>query len=153
MRNRGRRPAARARRQHDIAVPTAIAVGGASGALARHGLATLLPHGAGGFPWATFLTNVVGCLAIGVLMVLLTEVVMSPHRLLRPFLGIGLLGGFTTFSTYAVQVHQLTGTGQVVMALAYLLGTVTAALVAVAVGTASTRRLTHAGRSTPEERS
>ena len=60
-----------------------IAVGGVLGACARHALALALPHRADGFPWATFITNVSGCLLIGILMVLITEV-WAAHRLLRP---------------------------------------------------------------------
>lgn len=68
------------------AVLAAISADGAGGALARYGLATLWPYGPRQFPWATFVTNITGCLLIGVLMVLITEV-WSAHRLLRPFLG------------------------------------------------------------------
>src|SRR5438309_9317929 len=58
----------------------AVAVGGALGSLARYGLAELLPHDAAGFPWATFLTNAIGCMVIGGFMVVLTEMMGSPHR-------------------------------------------------------------------------
>ncbi|WP_261988702.1 fluoride efflux transporter FluC, partial [Streptomyces sp. wa22] len=53
------------------------------------------------FPWAVFAVNVTGCALIGVLMVLLAERGTVTHPLVRPFLGVGVLGGFTTFSTYA----------------------------------------------------
>jgi fluoride exporter len=73
---------------------------------------------------------VVGCGLIGVLMVLSTEV-LPAHRLLRPFLGVGVLGGFTTFSTYAVEFRGLLQPGSVPLAFAYLAGTVICALLAV----------------------
>src|SRR5690348_233451 len=73
-------------------VLVAIAIGGGLGALARYGLSQLLPTRPGEFPWATFFTNVLGCLLIGVLMVLITER-WTVHRLVRPFLGVGVLGG------------------------------------------------------------
>ncbi|GAA4429751.1 CrcB family protein [Georgenia halophila] len=126
---------------------TVIALGGAVGALARYGLALALPHGAGAFPWATWVTNVVGCLLVGVLMGAI-DVAGRPHRLLRPFLGVGLLGGFTTFSTYTVEVHELLDAGALTTAFAYLAGTVLAALAAVAAGLALTRWATRPRRQT-----
>ena len=119
-------------------VLTVISVGGAFGALARYGLASAWPYAPGGFPWATFITNTSGCLLIGVLMVLITHV-WSAHRLLRPFLGVGVLGGYTTFSTYVGEVQQLVVAGAARTALLYLVGTVAAALAAVASGVTITR--------------
>jgi fluoride exporter len=115
-----------------------ISVGGALGALARWGLGTALPTAATGFPLATFVTNVSGCLLIGVLMVFVTEVWTS-RRLLRPFLGVGVLGGYTTFSTYAVESTRLFVLGAGLTALAYLAATVVTALAAVYAGTITTR--------------
>jgi fluoride exporter len=115
-----------------------ISVGGALGALARWGLGTVLPAGATGFPLATFVTNVSGCLLIGVLMVFVTEV-WTGRRLLRPFLGVGVLGGYTTFSTYAVESTRLFMLGAGLTALAYLAATVVTALAAVYAGTIITR--------------
>jgi fluoride exporter len=115
-----------------------IALGGGLGALARYGLAELMPTRPGQFPWGTFTTNVLGCLLIGVLMVLITEV-FSAHRLTRPFLGVGVLGGFTTFSTYAVEIHGLLQPGTVGVAFAYLAGTLLAAMLAVIASVWATR--------------
>src|SRR5204862_7063863 len=115
-----------------------VAVGGGLGAVARYGAGQLWPTPPGGFPWATFAVNVLGCLLIGVLMVLITEV-WSAHRLARPFLGVGVLGGFTTFSTYAVDIQQLVAAGAARAALAYLAGTLVAALAAGYAGIALTR--------------
>ena len=66
-------------------------------------------------PWATLLTNVVGCALIGVLMVLVAER-WPDRRLVRPFLGTGILGGFTTFSTYVVDTRTLVATGHAAVA-------------------------------------
>ena len=115
-----------------------IALGGGLGALARFGLATWLPVHEGRFPWATFITNVSGCLLIGVLMVLITEV-WAAHRLVRPFVGVGFLGGYTTFSTYAVEIHGLLRPGHVLVAFGYLAGTLLAAMFAVLTGVWLTR--------------
>ena len=121
-------------------VLAAISAGGVCGALARYGVAQAWPHRAGGFPWSTLVINVTGCLLIGVLMVIVTEV-RTERRLLRPFLGVGVLGGYTTFSTYAVEIHQTATAGAPWTALAYLAGTLAGALPAVWAGAAATRAL------------
>lgn len=115
-----------------------IAAGGGLGASARYGVDTLLPTVPGRFPWGTFAVNVAGCFLIGVLMVLVTEV-WATHRLVRPFLGVGVLGGFTTFSTYANEIRALLRPGSVVEGLLYLFGTLLCALLAVIAGIALTR--------------
>ncbi|MEV1113075.1 CrcB family protein, partial [Micromonospora sp. NPDC049751] len=90
---------------HPAAIIAAIAAGGVLGALGRAGLQHLAPHASTGFPWATFAVNTSGCLLIGVLMAVLGHL-GGGHPLARPFLGVGILGGFTTFSTYAVDIQQ-----------------------------------------------
>ncbi|MFF9350818.1 fluoride efflux transporter CrcB [Streptomyces sp. NPDC014734] len=117
-----------------------VALGGAVGATARYGASLLWPTASGAFPWTTLIVNTVGCAVIGVFMVVITDV-WAAHRLVRPFFGTGVLGGFTTFSTYAVDIQRLvdgreTGTG-----LAYLVLTVFAALAAVWTAVAATRRV------------
>ncbi|MFH8348115.1 fluoride efflux transporter CrcB [Streptomyces sp. NPDC018045] len=116
----------------------AVALGGGIGAAARYGAGLLWPTAPGTFPATTFLVNVVGCALMGVLMALLTER-GSPHPLLRPFLGTGILGGFTTFSTYTVDIQHLTDTGRLALGLAYLAATLLAALAAVWAAFAGTR--------------
>jgi CrcB protein len=118
-----------------------VASGGVLGALGRYGLGVALRSGERGFPWATFTINVSGCLFIGVLIVLVTEV-WAAHRLLRPFLGTGLLGGYTTFSTYVVDTRRLLDLGAAGTALTYLFGTLAAALLATFLGVLGTRALT-----------
>jgi fluoride exporter len=126
---------ARQRRQRavDPGVLAVIAVGGVVGSEARYALHVWSPGGDGGWPWGTWWANTAGSLLLGALMVVLTELT-SPHRLLRPFLGVGVIGGFTTFSTVMVEVPGLMAAGRPGMALGYLVGTAVAALVAVAVG-------------------
>ncbi|MPY77482.1 MAG: fluoride efflux transporter CrcB [Actinophytocola sp.] len=119
-------------------MPLAVAAGGAIGSLARYGLAVALPATPGEFPWATLLANVGGCLLIGALMAALTEA-GRPHRLLRPFFGIGVLGGFTTLSTYVVEVIDAGAAGAPGVVVLYGVGTVVAALLAVAMGLILTR--------------
>ena len=119
----------------------AIALGGMLGAAGRYALELAWPHGAGSLPWATLVTNVSGCLLIGVLMVYVIEVSAGAlrHPLVRPFLGVGVLGGYTTFSTYTVQSETLVADGRPLLGLAYLFGTLVAALAAVVVGVAIAR--------------
>jgi CrcB protein len=122
----------------DPAVLGTIAVGGVIGAEARYGMSVWLPHRAGQWPGATWLVNTSGCFLIGVLMVMITELA-SPHRLVRPFLGVGILGGYTTFSTAMVDVQQLALAGRGGPALGYLSATVLAALAATFLGATLTR--------------
>jgi CrcB protein len=133
------------------AVLAVIAAGGALGALGRYGLATAWPHTPGQIPWATFVTNVSGCFLIGILMVVITEV-WSAHRLIRPFLGVGVLGGFTTFSTYAGEIQQLVAAGAARTGLLYLAGTAVAALAAVYTGIMLTRVATRGYRTHRDRR-
>jgi CrcB protein len=116
----------------------AVAVGGVLGAEARYGLGLLWPAPGTAFPWTTLLINVVGCLVIGVFLVAVTEG-RPAHRLVRPFFGTGVLGGFTTFSTYCVDTRRLLVGHQPALAVGYLTGTLLAALVAVYAGAAGTR--------------
>jgi CrcB protein len=117
-----------------------IATGGALGSLARWALAELFPTRSGEFAWATFFVNVSGCLLIGVLMVLVAQV-WGGRPLLRPFVGVGLLGGYTTFSTYVVDFGRLVADGAMGLALAYLAGTLVAGLAATYLGMTITARL------------
>ncbi|MEB3959853.1 fluoride efflux transporter CrcB [Streptomyces kunmingensis] len=117
-----------------------VAVGGAVGASARYGASLLWPTATGAFPWTTLLVNAVGCAVIGVFMVVISDVWTAP-RLVRPFFGTGVLGGFTTFSTYAVDIRLLTDLGEARTALGYLALTVCVALAAVWAGAHLTRRV------------
>lgn len=120
----------------DLVVATAV--GGIVGAETRYGIAVAIPHAGNQFPWSTLIINATGSLVIGVVMVLLLELT-SPHRLLRPFLGVGVLGGYTTYSTFAVDTEQLVHAHRPAIALAYVLLTVVCCLLAVVVGSAATR--------------
>ncbi|WP_051070103.1 fluoride efflux transporter CrcB [Actinopolyspora halophila] len=135
----------RARRRFPWAVVLAVAVGGALGSVTRYGVSLWAERGGVGFPWSTLAVNVVGCLIIGVVTALLEEV-GNPHRLVRPFVGVGVLGGFTTFSTYVVDVGGLLAAQRPVQAALYLFGTVALGVVSVGCGAASVRAL--ARRST-----
>ena len=119
----------------------AVAAGGVVGAEARYLLGAAFPGTPGGWPWTTFWINITGCLLIGILYTVLTEVAARPHPLLRPLLGVGLLGGYTTFSTWSVETVQLLERGSYGMALGYALACPLAAVASCAFAVATTRRI------------
>ncbi|WP_019074965.1 fluoride efflux transporter CrcB [Streptomyces hokutonensis] len=121
-------------------VVAVVALGGSIGASARYGASLLWPASVGAFPWTTLWINAVGCAVIGVFMVVITDV-WAAHRLVRPFFGTGVLGGFTTFSTYAVDIQKLVDGGHARTGLAYLAVTLLAALAAVWLAVTATRRV------------
>jgi CrcB protein len=110
-----------------------IGVGGLIGAEARYGLTKLIPASSGAVPWAILLINVVGGFLMGVLMGCLARSA-HPHPLIRPFLGVGILGGFTTFSTYSTDTYHLIDADRPWMALGYVTLTLAGALLAVVLG-------------------
>jgi fluoride exporter len=110
-----------------------IAAGGALGSLARWGLSQLMPTAPGGFAWATFTANVSGCLLIGVLMVFVTRA-WPPSRYRRPFLGVGVVGGYTTFSTYLLDARAMLLAGHAARAGGYVFGSLLAGVLAVWAG-------------------
>jgi fluoride exporter len=122
------------------AIVAVVSVGGVLGALARYGAGLLWPTAAGSFPWTTLAINVIGCGVMGCLSVAVTEG-RPAHHLVRPFLGTGVLGGFTTFSTYCVDIEQLIDHGEAATSLAYLAATIAAAMAAVTTGAWLTRRV------------
>lgn len=133
-------------RARAAAVLAVIGLGGGVGSSARYLLAQALPSPAGGFPWATFVTNVAGCLLLGALMVFVLEV-WPPSRYVRPFFGVGVLGGFTTFSTYTSEIVHLAQGGHWALADSYALDSLIAGLVAVWCGMAAARALTRSRRT------
>jgi len=117
-----------------------VSAGGALGAVARHAIGLAVPHSPTGFPWSTLLVNALGCLLIGVLAVLVVRV-WPDRRLVRPFLGVGVLGGFTTFSAFVGDAGRAAMAGVPGTAMAYLALTVSAALGCVWVGETVTARV------------
>ncbi|WP_028654741.1 CrcB family protein [Nocardioides sp. J54] len=107
----------------------AVAVGGAVGAVVRYAAVELAPDGPG-FSWTTFAVNVAGAaLLAGLLLLPLAR----RSTVWAAGLGPGLLGGFTTFSATSEQARALLADGRPALAAAYVLGTLAAALAAVAV--------------------
>ena len=111
----------------------AAALGGVLGALARWSVSRALPSSGTGWPWATLLVNVTGCALIGLLLVVL-QARFSRHPWLRPFLATGVLGGYTTFSTFTVDAVWLVGDGAVGVAVGYVAASVVGGLLAVVGG-------------------
>jgi fluoride exporter len=118
----------------------AAAVGGVLGALARWGVAEVLPHRAGAWPVATLLVNLTGCLVLGLLLGVLFAA-HPDHPWLRPFLGTGVLGGYTTFSTFAVETVELADAGAEVAAAGYVVASVLGGVLAAAAGVVLGRRI------------
>ncbi len=118
----------------------AIFVGGALGTVSRYLLEAHHPAGPGTFPWVTLLVNLTGSFAIG-LLVPLTERLSHRAPASRPLLMVGFLGGWTTYSTLAVDVTLLAKDGDVGTCLAYLAATVVGGLALVVVGHDVGRRL------------
>lgn len=110
-----------------------VALGGVLGAVARAAIEALWPHSPNAIGWATFTINVTGCLLIGALLGAIGRY-RPEQELIRPFLGVGVLGGYTTFSTHIVEVQQLIERGRVELGLAYLALQLGTGVVAVAVG-------------------
>lgn len=127
-------------RAGDAGLLGAVAAGGVLGSLSRYAVGLALPHDTGAFAWSTFLVNITGSLAMGVLVVWVLSMT-SPHPWLRPFLGVGVLGGWTTFSSFALDIHAMVQAGHALVAAAYLVGSLVAGLVAVGLGISLGERL------------
>lgn len=140
IRNRGRR-----RLVAEVPVVGGIAAGGVVGALARDAVAHAWPVPAGSFPASTLVINVSGSLLLAFLLALLAER-FPRSRMVRPVLGTGVVGAYTTFSTMVVEVDQLARTGHQALAAGYLIASLAAGLAAVLAGFAAGRAVGRAGR-------
>ena len=99
----------------------AVGLGGFVGAVCRYLIGLIPVNEVTQFPIKTFLINIIGCIVIGIIAVAATKNnELNPHLLL--FLKVGVCGGFTTFSTFALESADLIRNG--LMALAYMLGSV-----------------------------
>ena len=115
------------------------ALGGALGALARWAAAEALPTSPAGWPWATLLVNLTGCFLLGVLVAVLAARPLE-RAWVRPFLAVGALGGYTTYSAFAVEVVDLVDDGAVALAVGYVVLSVVGGAAAVAAGALAGRR-------------
>ena len=114
----------------------AIALGGAAGALSRHYMAAAVSRAFGlGFPYGTLTVNVVGCFLMGLLVeALALRFSITPEA--RGFLAVGLLGGFTTFSAFSLEVALLYERGQLLLAALYVVASVVLSVAALFGGLA-----------------
>jgi fluoride exporter len=123
----------------DLRELAAIFVGGSVGALARAGMLEWVPTHPGRWPWATFIVNVVGAFMLGYFATRLQErLPLSAYR--RPFLGTGLCGALTTFSTMQVELLRMLDRDKIGLALGYAGASVAAGFAAVLLATAMVRR-------------
>ena|SRR5215207_2542160 len=117
----------------------AIFAGGFAGAVARAGLAELLPHDPGAWPWATFVANLAGAFLLGYFTTRLQErLPLSAYR--RPLLGTGLCGALTTFSTMQVELLAMLDDARLGLAAGYAAASVAAGFLAVMIATNLVRR-------------
>ena len=117
----------------------AIFAGGFVGAAARAELAQSLAGGAGQWPWATFIVNVLGAFLLGYFTTRLQErLPLSAYR--RPLLGTGFCGGLTTFSTMQIELLGMLDAGRLMLALSYAAASILAGFAAVAIATNLVRR-------------
>jgi CrcB protein len=123
-------------RRPDWAALSVVSLGGVIGAESRYGAALALGHSV----WSTLLVNASGCLCLGILVAVL-DAVTSPHRLYRLFLGVGILGGYTTFSTFSLDTFRLLDSGRPGTAALYLGGALLTAFGGVWAGSVLTSKL------------
>lgn len=129
----------------DGRVAAVVGVGGAAGALTRWALSLAIPWEPPALPVATLTANLVGCLVIGVVLTVWLEGT-PPAWWVRPFAAIGFVGGFTTFSAFAVEGVRLAEEGAVLVAGGYVVVSVLLGLALVRVGVVGARRMLRPGR-------
>ena len=128
-----------------------IALGGFFGGLSRYGLGLAFPAHHGAFPTATFAINVSGSFVLALLIVFVLEV-WPPTTYIRPLIGVGFCGAYTTFSTWMVGVDQLISDGKSTTAVWYLFGSLVAGLAATSLGLTSGRAVVaHRSRTRASE--
>ena len=131
--------------RHPARKLAAIYAGGVVGALIRVGLAQAFPPGPGAWPWPTFAVNMVGALLLGYFFALLRD--HPEESLAHPFLGIGICGTLTTFSTVQLELFDLVDEGHTGLAAAYCAATLAFGFLCVRLGIGlEERRLRWASR-------
>jgi fluoride exporter len=112
-----------------------VGLGGALGAMARYGVSAVVGHfWRTPFPIATMLVNVSGSLAMGLLVGWLARALPPGQSEIRLFVAVGILGGFTTFSAFSLDVMTLIERGDVIPAVIYALGSVLLSVLALLLG-------------------
>lgn len=111
-----------------------VALGGAFGAVLRYLAGIICKPWSDTFPYSTLVVNIVGSLLMGMLAVGLAKLPLAQQENLRLLLAVGVLGGFTTFSTFSLETVALIERGNVLLALLYVLASVAGAIVGLMAG-------------------
>jgi fluoride exporter len=111
-----------------------VGAGGALGAMARFGTGKLVGIVPSGFPMATLLINIIGSIAMGVLVGYLARTTPQYQNEIRLFVAVGLFGGFTTFSTFSLDVVTLIERGDYLFATGYIVGSVLLSVAGLMIG-------------------
>jgi fluoride exporter len=146
----GTEPRRRRSRQAQMVIVGALAIGGVLGAVARYAVSLAIPTETGQFPWGTFVINISASFILGFVLILLIEA-FPRGRLARPVIGTGIIGGYSTFSTFVLDAVELMRAGHVVIAVIYLLASVFFGLLAVWIGMTGARLAIKAERWLQEE--
>lgn len=101
-----------------------VGIGGALGAAARYGAQSWIGSLANGFPTATFLINILGSIAMGLLVGVLAKTTPQYQNEIRLFVAVGIFGGFTTFSSFSLDAITMIERGDVLLASVYIVGSV-----------------------------
>jgi len=110
-----------------------VALGGAVGASLRYGTGVFLFKPSSGFPWTTWWINIFGCLLAGIFFAYSQKFPVLQNEA-RLFLMVGILGGFTTFSSFGLETFQLLKHGQIALALGYAISSVITGIIVLALG-------------------
>lgn len=116
-----------------------VGIGGAIGAMARFGFGSAFGRLAGDFPLSTLLVNVLGSVLMGLLVGWLTRATPTLQNEIRLFVAVGVLGGFTTFSSFSLEAVLLIERGELLQAGLYILGSVLLSILGLAVGLGAMR--------------
>lgn len=111
-----------------------VGLGGAIGAMLRYGAGMSLGSLANGFPASTFAVNLVGSIAMGLLIGVLAKTTPQYQNEIRLFLAVGIFGGFTTFSSFSLDAFGLLERGDYLLAGLYILGSVALGIAGLAMG-------------------
>lgn len=126
-----------------LVILIALGCGGVVGAVARYAVSLAIPISSGHFPWNTFVINVSGSALLGFLLILLIEK-FPRGRLVRPFIGTGVIGAYTTFSTFEVDALLLFRGHDLLTGVLYMVASVLAGLVALWLGIYAARKVIRA---------
>ncbi|WP_055049157.1 fluoride efflux transporter CrcB [Devosia sp. A16] len=111
-----------------------VGIGGALGALLRFGAQNSIGSLSNGFPIATLLINIVGSIAMGVLVGVLAKTTPQYQNEIRLFVAVGIFGGFTTFSSFSLDAIVLIERGDILLAAVYIVGSVLLSLAGLWMG-------------------